>query len=113
QLEENLTSRDSDLVQVRNALVVGLADLVAHRDVETVSHAVRLQRYCRILAEEACRCPSFAGQIDGNFIQMLECCAPLHDIGKAGLPDAILTKTGNLDAEERLAMQHHTLIGAE
>lgn len=113
QLEENLTSRDSDLVQIRNALVLGLADLVAYRDVETVSHAVRLQRYCRILAEEASRCPSFAGQIDRNFIQMLECCAPLHDIGKAGLPDAILTKAGNLDAEERLAMQSHTVIGAE
>ena len=76
QLESNLTSRDSDLVQVRNALVLGLADLVAYRDVETVSHAVRLQRYCRTLAEEASRCPSFAGQIDDNFIQMLECCAP-------------------------------------
>ena len=105
--------RDSDLVAVRNALVLGLADLVAYRDVETVSHALRLQGYCRVLAEEAARCPSFAAQIDRNFVQMLECCAPLHDIGKAGLPDHILTKTSNLDAEERLAMQNHTLIGAE
>ena len=37
----------------------------------------------------------------------------MHDIGKAGLPDHILTKAGNLDAEERLAMQNHTVIGAE
>ena len=113
QLEENLTARDSDLVQVRNALVLGLADLVAYRDVETVSHVLRLQRYCRVLTEEAARCPSFAGQIDRNFIEMQECCAPLHDIGKAGLPDHILTKPGGLDAEERLLMQNHTVIGAE
>ena len=57
--------------------------------------------------------PNFAGQIDENFIQMLECCAPLHDIGKVGLPDHILLKPGKLDQEERLLMQTHTVIGAE
>ncbi len=74
---------------------------------------MRLQRYCRILAEEATGIPSLAGQVDRNFIQMLESCAPLHDIGKIGLPDYILGKTGNLDVEERHIMQTHTTIGAE
>ena len=113
QMEENLLSRDSDLVQVRNALVLGLTDLVCRRDAENIQHVLRVQRFCRILAEEATGVPSLADQIDQNFIAMLECCAPLHDIGKVALPDYILTKAGNYDAEERLIMQTHTVIGAE
>jgi response regulator RpfG family c-di-GMP phosphodiesterase len=113
QLEENLLSRDSDLVHVRNALVLGLTDLVCRRDAEDLQHVLRLQRFCRILAEEATGVPSLVDQIDQNFIAMLECCAPLHDIGKAALPDYILNKVGNLDVEERLMMQTHTVIGAE
>jgi response regulator RpfG family c-di-GMP phosphodiesterase len=113
QMEENLLSRDSDLVQVRNALVLGLTDMVCRRDAENIQHVLRLQRFCRLLAEEATGVPSLADQIDQNFIAMLECCAPLHDIGKVALPDYILTKAGNFDAEERLIMQTHTVIGAE
>ena len=113
QMEENLLSRDSDLVQVRNALVLGLTDMVCRRDVENFQHVLRLQRFCRLLAEEATGVPSLADQIDQNFIAMLECCAPLHDIGKVALPDSILNKAGNFDAEERLMMQTHTVIGAE
>jgi HD-GYP domain-containing protein (c-di-GMP phosphodiesterase class II) len=44
---------------------------------------------------------------------MLECCAPLHDIGKVGLPDHILLKPGKLTADERILMQTHTTIGAD
>ena len=113
QLEENLLCRDSDLVQVRNALVLGLTDLVCRRDAETIHHATRMQHFCRFLAEEATGIPSYADQIDHNFIGMLECCAPLHDIGKVALPDHILGKVGHLDTEERLMMQTHTIIGAE
>jgi putative two-component system response regulator len=113
ELEQNLGLRDSDLVQARNALVLALAKLVEHRASETGAHLMRLQRYCRCLAEEASRTPTFAGQIDSHFIEMLECCAPLHDIGKVGLPDHILLKPGKLDMDERIIMQAHTLIGAE
>jgi response regulator RpfG family c-di-GMP phosphodiesterase len=113
ELEQSLGSRDSDLVQARNALVLALAKLVEHRASEKGSHLLRLQRYCRTLAEEASRTPTFAAQLDPNFIEMLECCAPLHDIGKVGLPDHILLKPGKLDPDERVIMQAHTLIGAE
>ena len=113
ELEENLGSRDSALVQARNALVLALAKLVEQRASETGAHLTRMQRYCRCLAEEASRCPSFGGQIDPAFIEMLECCAPLHDIGKVGLPDHILLKPGKLDPDERVLMQAHTIIGAD
>ena len=113
ELEQSLGSRDTDLVQARNALVLALAKLVEHRASEKGMHLVRLQRYCRALAEEAARTPHFAAQLDPHFIEMIECCAPLHDIGKVGLPDHILLKPGKLDPDERVIMQAHTLIGAE
>jgi response regulator RpfG family c-di-GMP phosphodiesterase/serine/threonine protein kinase len=113
ELERTLAARDSDLLEIRNALVLSLADLVCHRDIEPVAHTVRLQGYCRCLAEEAAHSPAFGGRIDHDFIALLECCAPLHDIGKAGLPDHLLTKGGSFDADERLAMETHTILGAE
>ncbi|HMC63648.1 MAG TPA: protein kinase [Gemmataceae bacterium] len=113
ELEGNVSARDSDLVHARNALVLALAKLVEYRDTETGAHLLRLQRYCRLLAEEARSLPGLADQIDENFIQMLECCAPLHDIGKVGLPDHILLKPGKLDPDERIIMQSHTIIGSE
>ena len=113
ELERNLTARSSDLVQARNALVLALAKLVEYRDSETGHHLARLQRYCRCLASEAAHSTLFAEQLDANFIDMLECCAPLHDIGKVGLPDHILLKPGKLTPDERVQMQAHTIIGAE
>jgi len=113
ELEGSLESRDSDLVHSRNALVLALAKLVEQRDTESNSHLVRLQRYCRCLAEKAALLPTFATQIDHHFIEMLECCAPLHDIGRVGLPDHILLKPGKLEPDERILMQAHTTIGSE
>src|SRR5439155_18558781 len=94
ELEDSLGSRDCALVQARNALVLALAKLVEQRASETGAHLLRMQRYCRCLAEAAARCPSFGTQVSPDFIEILECCAPLHDIGKVGLPDHILPKPG-------------------
>ena len=112
-LEAHLRARDSDLVEARNALVLALAKLVESRDIETGAHLLRLQTFSRRLAEEALADPVFVGQLDRNFIDLLACCAPLHDIGKVGLPDHILLKPGKLEPEERRVMQTHTLMGAE
>jgi response regulator RpfG family c-di-GMP phosphodiesterase len=113
EIEQGLLARDSDLVHARNALVLALAELVAQRDSETGTHLLRVQHYCRFLAEEAAKLPCFAEQIDPPFIEMLECCAPLHDIGKVGVPDHILLKPGKLTDEEHLVMQRHTVVAAE
>src|SRR5208282_3586697 len=87
--------------------------LVEHREGLTSSRLARMQKYCRSLAIEAVTTPGFAGQINDGFIEMLACCAPMHDIGKIGLPDHILLKPGRLTAEERIVMQTHTTIGAD
>jgi len=111
--ERALQARDSDLFHARNALVLALAKLVEHRGTEPTAHLLRLQRACRCLAEGAVGRRAYAGQIDDNYVRMLECCAPLHDIGKVALPESILLKPGQLTAEERLIMQTHTTIGAD
>jgi response regulator RpfG family c-di-GMP phosphodiesterase/serine/threonine protein kinase len=113
ELERSLQSSNSDLIASRNALVLALATLVERRDSESRSHLFRLQQYCRSLSEHAAQLPMFAGTIDEAFITMLECCAPLHDIGKVALPDHILLKPGKLAPDERIVMQAHTVIGAE
>jgi response regulator RpfG family c-di-GMP phosphodiesterase len=113
ELEQALEDRDGELIRARNGLVLALARIVEHRSAETGSHLLRLQRYCRVLAEEAATTPAFAALLDENFIRTLEDSAPLHDIGKAALPDHVLNKPGPLDANERLVMQTHTTIGAD
>jgi putative two-component system response regulator len=113
ELEQTLTARNSDLVQARNALVLSLAELVATRDSETGGHLLRLQHYCRCLCDAAAKTPTFAPVIDAEFVSLLECCAPLHDIGKVGIPDHILRKPGKLTADERRIMETHTVIAAE
>ncbi len=112
-LERSLYDRDSDLLSVRNGLVLGLASIAGHRTTETEGHLQRLQHYCRALAEKAAALPDFKDQIDEAFVRNLEVCGPLHDIGVVALPDHILVKPGKLTAEERVIMESHTLIGAE
>jgi putative two-component system response regulator len=71
-----------------------------------------LQRYTRLLAEKAAAAePSWAGLVNSTFLEQLERCVPLHDIGKIGLPESILLKPGKLTAEERSLMETHTVIG--
>jgi response regulator RpfG family c-di-GMP phosphodiesterase len=113
ELERGLHAQTSDMVQARNALVLALARLVEYRSTETIAHLSRMQRYCSLLAHEAAAHPSFAAILNLDFIQTIECCAPLHDIGNVGLPDHVLLKAGRLDPDERAIMQKHATIGAD
>jgi response regulator RpfG family c-di-GMP phosphodiesterase/tRNA A-37 threonylcarbamoyl transferase component Bud32 len=112
-LEQDLTAHTIELVHARDALVLALAELVSYRDMETGGHLMRMQRYCQTLAREAAQSPGYGNLINSDFVDMLECCAPLHDIGKAGLPDHILRKPGKLTVDEFALMRTHTTIGAD
>ena len=113
ELEQALTARDSELVHARGALVLALAKLVERRSSETGPHLLRLQRYCRVLAEAAAATPAFAGRLDPPFVQAIEAAAPLHDIGKVAVPDVVLNKPGPLDPAELAVMRTHTSAGAD
>jgi HD-GYP domain-containing protein (c-di-GMP phosphodiesterase class II) len=77
------------------------------RDPETGSHLDRMSRYSRLIAMKL----ATAHELDDDYIEHLFMFAPLHDIGKIGIPDSILLKPGKLNDDERRTMQSHCLIG--
>jgi putative two-component system response regulator len=112
-LERDLRDQAGDAEAVRNALVLALARMIEQREGRGTGRPMRMQKYCRTLAEAAAGHPAFEGMIDCAFVDLLECCAPLHDIGRIGMPDHVLLKVGPLSAEERIIMETHTVIAAE
>ncbi len=95
----------------RDAIIFALAKLADSRDPETGQHLERVREYCRLLAGEALRRRAADG-LDQEFVSLIALSSPLHDIGKVGVPDAVLLKPGKLTPEERVLMQRHTVIGA-
>ncbi|MBU0637581.1 MAG: HD domain-containing protein [Planctomycetes bacterium] len=98
--------------QARDSIVLALVGLTEQRDNETGRHLERVATFCVILAEELRQHPT-GREIDETFIRELRRTAPLHDIGKVGIPDRILQKPGRLAADEVEIMRTHTVIGAE
>jgi response regulator RpfG family c-di-GMP phosphodiesterase/tRNA A-37 threonylcarbamoyl transferase component Bud32 len=112
QLEASLAARISDVRQAQDALLFAMAKMAESRDGETSGHLRRLQRYTRLLAQRAAAFePTWAGLVNSTFLEQLERCVPLHDIGKIGLPESVLLKPGKLTSEERALMETHTVIG--
>jgi HD-GYP domain-containing protein (c-di-GMP phosphodiesterase class II) len=95
------------------AAVEGLAKLAESRDPETGDHLLRMSQYSALIAAELGRTGPHAGRIDVRFVEDLRRFAPMHDIGKVGVPDAILLKPGRLTDAERADMCRHPTIGAE
>ncbi len=111
QLQQSLESRGADVRQAHNALLFTMAKMAESRDGETPGHLRRLQLYTRVLAQQAaCRSP-WQGLVDDRFLEQMERCVPLHDIGKIGLPDDVLLKPGALTTAERALVETHPLIG--
>ena len=98
--------------EIQRATILSLAKLAESRDELTGNHLLRVQRYCRLLAGRLRTTPRFAGLIDDDYVEELYRVAPLHDIGKVGIPDCILLKPGRLTEAEYRIMTEHTLIGA-
>ncbi len=111
QLEQSLQARDQDVRNAHNALLFSMAKMAESREGETAGHLKRLQAYCRALAREAGRKPPWSGLVDQRFLNQLERCVLLHDIGKIGLPEEVLQKPGSLNRSERTLVETHPLIG--
>lgn len=95
----------------RDSAVLGLAKLAEHRDPDTGNHLERVVEYCRLLAKAMARQPAYRHVVTSAFIDDLCRSAPLHDIGKVGIPDSILLKPGKLTSEERRIMEAHVEMG--
>lgn len=91
------------------AAITTAAHLTHYRDTETGSHLDRMSRYSRLIAREV----AAKNQLDDEFIERIFMFAPLHDIGKIGIPDSILLKPGGLTEEEKAIMRTHARKGRE
>lgn len=99
-------------LDTREALIFSLAALAESRDPDTGEHLDRVRRYCRVLATALAAETEYADEIDGPLVHLIEQTSVLHDIGKVGIPDAILCKPSRLTSAEFNVMKTHTRIGA-
>ncbi len=112
-LETEVERRTRQLEAIQDVTVLAMSSMAETRDNETGNHILRTQRYVRRLAEQLRDHPRFRGVLTDDYIKLLYKSAPLHDIGKVGIPDHILLKPGPLSAEEFEIMKTHTTIGHE
>jgi len=112
-LEAEVERRLRENEQIQAVSIRALAHLAETRDNETGNHIQRTQSYIRLLATRLASHPRFAATLSNKYIEILARSAPLHDIGKVGIPDHILLKPGKLTADEWTIMKTHTLLGSE
>lgn len=110
-LVNSLSAALEEAERAKDAVILAMASLAETRDNETANHVRRTQHYLRALAQAAREHGLCAGELDDATLDLLFKSAPLHDIGKVGIPDSILLKPGRLDAEERAVMQTHAELG--
>lgn len=112
-LESEIQRRIQQYQKVQDISMRALASLAEARDDETGNHILRTQNYLQVLAQELTNCSQYAGDFTGQTIEIYTKAAPLHDIGKVGIPDHVLYKAGRLTPEEWEIMKTHSQIGAD
>jgi putative two-component system response regulator len=112
-LEAEIARRMGENQLVQDVSIHALARLAETRDPETGDHLKRTQGYVRTLARRLQEHPRFREFLDERTIELLTKSAPLHDIGKVGIPDHILLKPGRLTPEEWTIMKTHARLGSE
>ena len=112
-LEAEVARRMEENQIVQDVSIRALAHLAEIRDPETGEHILRTQAYVEVLAKELQKHDRFGGTVTAHFAQLLVKSAPLHDIGKVGIPDHILLKPGKLNSDEWQIMKTHAVLGAE
>ena len=112
-LEAEVARRMADNEAIQDASIRALARLAEIRDPETGNHILRTSQYVVTLARLLQKDPQFAEQLTDRLIVTLGKSAPLHDIGKVGIPDHILHKPGKLTDEEWTVMKTHAALGAQ
>ncbi len=110
-LEEEVARRTREIGIIQDVTMVAVGSLAETRDNETGNHIRRTQHSMRILAVRLRRITRFADFLTAETIEVLYKSAPLHDIGKVGIPDRILLKPGKLTPEEFETMKTHTTLG--
>lgn len=109
-LEDDVRRRVAQATQTRDALIIGLAKLADYRDNDTGLHLDRIAAYTTLLAERLIDTSIPSNRL---WIDTLRIASSMHDIGKVGIPDAVLLKPGKLTPGERRTIQRHPVIGTD
>jgi len=112
-LEEEVARRSAEIEAIQDVTILAMASLAETRDNETGNHIRRTQFYVQVLAEKLQNHPRFSDFLSDHTIKLLFKSAPLHDIGKVGIPDHILLKPGRFTPEEFAIMKAHTTLGRD
>jgi putative two-component system response regulator len=112
-LEAEVVRRTREIGTIQDVTMVAMGSLAETRDNETGNHIRRTQHYIKILAEKMKDNPRFKNYLTDTTIELLYKSAPLHDIGKVGIPDGILKKPDKLDPDEFDVMKTHTTLGRD
>ncbi|HXE37767.1 MAG TPA: two-component system response regulator [Azonexus sp.] len=105
ELERMVRQRTHELITTRQQIIRRLGRAAEFKDNETGNHVLRMSHYARLIAD--------AHGLGEEATNILFSTAPMHDIGKIGIPDSILLKPGKLNAEEWKVMHQHPIMGAE
>ena len=112
KLEEMVSEKVREISDSQKASSLALAKLTESRDYDTGKHIERVQSFCLILANEL-KNTKYKDDVTQEFLDLLYYAAPLHDIGKVGIPDNILLKPEKLSDEEFDIIKTHVTIGAD
>lgn len=112
-LEREIQKRTRQLTVMQDTTIMALASLAETRDLDTGNHLRRTQHYVKVLAEYLQANPLYTDYLSDTTIDLMFKCAPLHDIGKVGIPDRILLKPGRYEAAEFEIMKKHPQLGRD
>jgi HD-GYP domain-containing protein (c-di-GMP phosphodiesterase class II) len=113
EMIKNLKESTENLQKTQDVTILTLASLAETRDNETGAHILRTQRYVKALAEEIRLDDRYTVELNEEYVNLLFKSAPLHDIGKVGVPDSVLLKPGKLSDEEFMEMKKHPKLGRD
>jgi putative two-component system response regulator len=112
-LEIEVSRRMAENELIQEVGIRALAHLAETRDPETGNHILRTQAYVQEIANGLLQAGISTGIVDERYVRLLARSAPLHDIGKVGIPDAILQKSGPLTDAEWSVMKTHAKLGSD
>lgn len=111
KLEQEVEEKTEHIVHMKDMLVLGMAEMVESRDANTGGHIKRTSEVVRIFAKKLMSCEEKFG-FTKEFLKLVTKAAPMHDLGKIAIDDAVLRKPGKYTEEEYAEMKRHSVEGA-
>ena len=112
-MQQQVAERNARISQMQESTIIGMANLIERRSSETGTHVKSTAHYVELLARAAEERGLYAEELNGDYIDLCVKAAPLHDVGKIVVPDAILNKPGPLTPSEFEQMKQHATQGAQ